>query len=79
MSGSEGTYQKIRRFLEHDLWEVEVAGQGRLRRFLVHQGQIVVLVVRDFIADSCMLKASALTFTTLPSIVPRFPANRADR
>jgi membrane protein len=40
------------------------------RRALINQGQILALVVRGFIADGCMLRASALTFTTLLSLVP---------
>jgi len=40
------------------------------RRAVINQGQILALVVRGFIADGCMLRASALTFTTLLSLVP---------
>jgi membrane protein len=40
------------------------------RRFLLSQGQVLTLVVRGFFADGCMLRASALTFTTLLSLVP---------
>jgi membrane protein len=40
------------------------------RRALINQGQILALVVRGFISDGCMLRASALTFTTLLSLVP---------
>lgn len=59
-----------RQFFEHDLWEIEAADQRWWRRFILNQGQILTLVVRGFIADGCMLRASALTFTTLLSLVP---------
>ncbi len=59
-----------RNFLEHELWEMDAADQRWWRRFLLNQGQILALVVRGFISDGCMLRASALTFTTLLSLVP---------
>ncbi len=61
---------RSRTFLEHDLWEMDAADRRWWRRFLLNQGQILTLVVRGFIADGCMLRASALTFTTLLSLVP---------
>lgn len=61
---------RIRHFLEHDLWEMDAVDRRWWRRFLLNQGQILILVVRGFVADGCMLRASALTFTTLLSLVP---------
>ncbi len=61
---------RSRSFLEHDLWEMDTSDRRWWRRFLLNQGQILTLVVRGFLADSCMLRASALTFTTLLSLVP---------
>jgi len=61
---------RSRHFFEHDLWEMSAADRGWWRRFLLNQGQILALVVRGFFADGCMLRASALTFTTLLSLVP---------
>lgn len=63
-------FDRSRHFLEHDLWELDAADLRWWRRFLLNQGQILTLVVRGFIADGCMLRASALTFTTLLSLVP---------
>jgi membrane protein len=61
---------RSRIFLERDLWALDAADQRWWRRFLLNQGQILILVVRGFFADGCMLRASALTFTTLLSLVP---------
>jgi len=61
---------RSRNFLEHELWEMDAADKPWWQKFLVNQGQILALVVRGFIADGCMLRASALTFTTLLSLVP---------
>jgi membrane protein len=49
---------------------MDAANQRWWRRFLLNQGQILALVVRGFVSDGCMLRASALTFTTLLSLVP---------
>ncbi len=61
---------RIRIFLDRDLWEMDAADQRWWRRFLLNQGQILTLVVRGFFVDGCMIRASALTFTTLLSLVP---------
>ncbi len=70
MNTSHSPLKRLQLFLEHDLWEMELLDKKWWHRFILHQGQIWVLVVKDFIADRCLLKASALTFTTLLSIVP---------
>jgi membrane protein len=57
-------------FLSRGIWEIDVHELTRWRLFLLRQAQIVSLVVRDFFADHCMLRASALTYSTLLSIVP---------
>jgi membrane protein len=61
---------RARAFLEQDLWEADLARQGFWRKFFWQQAQLWTVVLRDFFADRCMLRASALTFTTLLSIVP---------
>ncbi len=62
--------ERVSHFLESGLWEIDTADRRWWRRFLLNQGQILTLVVRGFLADGCMLRASALTFTTLLSLVP---------
>ena len=61
---------RSRNFMQRGLWEMDAADQRWWRRFLLNQGQILTLVVRGFFADGCMIRASALTFTTLLSLVP---------
>lgn len=61
---------RSRHFLQHGLWELDAADKRWWRRFLLNQGQILALVVRGFFADGCMLRASALTFASLLSLVP---------
>lgn len=72
MAGFKETFRRIQVFLRQGIWEVESSRQSRFRRILLGQGQIMLLVYREFIADGCMLRASALTYTTMLSIVPLF-------
>ncbi len=70
MSSLRTVIDRARIFLDRDLWEMDAADQRWWRRFLLNQGQILTLVVRGFFVDGCMIRASALTFTTLLSLVP---------
>jgi membrane protein len=63
---------KIRNWFAFSLWQVEEEGLGRIRRFFLRQLQVLVLVYREFLADRCILQASALTYFTLLAIVPLF-------
>ncbi len=70
MSSLRTIFDRSRHFLKHELWELDAAEMRWWRRFLLNQGQILTLVVRGFFNDGCMLRASALTYTTLLSLVP---------
>ncbi|MEN8687801.1 MAG: YhjD/YihY/BrkB family envelope integrity protein [Desulfuromonadales bacterium] len=70
MSTLQSIVERSRRFFEHDLWEIDAEDRRWWQGFLLNQGQILALVVRGFFADGCMLRASALTFTTLLSLIP---------
>jgi len=63
-------WDKLRIFLRHDLWHLDAHKLTRRRFFLMRQLQIAAIVVRGFFSDGCMLRASALTYATLLSIVP---------
>ncbi|MGE4544945.1 MAG: YihY/virulence factor BrkB family protein [Pedobacter sp.] len=63
-------WDKLRNFLLHDLWHLDTHELTRRRLFLMRQLQVVAIVVRGFFSDGCMLRASALTYATLLSIVP---------
>lgn len=58
------------KFAATDLWRIRLKEQSRPRSFLIRSLRIVVLAVRGFDEDKCLLRASALTFFTLLSIVP---------
>lgn len=57
-------------FLSHGIWEIDAHELTRWRLLLLRQAQVVSLVARDFFSDHCLLRASALTYSTLLSIVP---------
>lgn len=63
-------FSKIIDFFTTDIWRIRVDELPRTKSFLLKQLRIVVLAVRGFDEDKCSLKASALTFYTLLSIVP---------
>ncbi len=64
------TIAKVREFLTRKLWRFDPRELSAVGRFLLRLGQVGSLVIRDFFKDRCMLQASALTYTTLLSIVP---------
>ncbi|MFZ3209345.1 MAG: YihY/virulence factor BrkB family protein [Geobacteraceae bacterium] len=54
------------------IWELEPGAYRGLRRTALRYLQITTLVLKKFLEDRCLLHASALTFSTLLSIVPFF-------
>jgi membrane protein len=63
---------RLSRFFSTTLWELEPDAYGGIKRYAVKYLQILALVIKDFWDDQCMLRASALTFSTILSIVPFF-------
>ncbi len=61
--------KRIERFLTVDLWR-EVPTVSRVRAALLHIGRVSMLAGRDFVADKCAMRATALSYVTLLSIVP---------
>lgn len=61
---------RLGEFLTAGLWQVSLAELPPWRRFLTRQLQLWVLVGREFNANSCLLHAAALAFTSLLAVVP---------
>jgi membrane protein len=59
-----------RQFLQDGIWRVRIKDLNRPRRFLIKTTRIVIIALREFAEDKCSLRASALTFYSLLSIVP---------
>ena len=56
--------------MTHLLWEQNPEELGRLPCILLRQVQAVAFVIRDFMQNQCLMRASALTYYTMLSLVP---------
>ncbi|MBS0011086.1 MAG: YihY/virulence factor BrkB family protein [Bacteroidales bacterium] len=61
--------QKIK-YVTEDIWSVPLGELPRRKSFLVREIRILVLAFKGFREDKVQLRASALTFNTLLSIIP---------
>src|SRR5262245_64943632 len=57
-------------FLKADIWRLRADKLKPQKAFWITQLRIFLLAIRRFDADKCELRASALTFYSLLSIVP---------
>jgi len=62
--------KKIITFLTTDVWRIRLSDLSRSKSFLIKQLRVILLSLRGFDEDKCQLRASALTFYSLLSIVP---------
>ncbi len=62
--------KKIKDFLDTEIWRIRADKLSRPKSFFLRQLRIIVLAWRGFDEDKCKLRASALTFYSLLSIVP---------
>ena len=70
MANLEETIQKFIDFLKTDIWRIRMASLGGLKSFAVKIVRIILLSIRGFYEDKLPLRASALTFYSLLSLVP---------
>ena len=61
---------KIINFIQHDIWRMRLRDLSRRKSFLIKQLRIILRALRGFDEDKCQLRASALTFYSLLSVVP---------
>jgi membrane protein len=61
---------KIKEFLEKGIWKIRLKGKPAGKIFFIKQLRIILIAVRGFTEDKVQLRASALTFYTLLSVVP---------
>ena len=57
-------------FIRTDIWRIQLRKTSRKKSFLVKNLRIILLSLRRFNEDKCQLRASALTFYSILSIVP---------
>jgi membrane protein len=61
---------KIIAYLNTDMWRIRLGDLPLKKSFFIKQIRIFVLTIREFKADKCLLRASALTFYSILSIGP---------
>jgi membrane protein len=61
---------RLRDFLRTGVWRIRADELPPRRSFLLRQLRIILLALREFAEDRCQLRASALTFYSLLSVVP---------
>lgn len=62
--------QRVLKFFRYDLWELEFAEINKVKKSIIYLLKGVYVVFNGFVKDQCLLRASALTYTTTLSIVP---------
>ncbi|NUM55610.1 MAG: YihY family inner membrane protein [Candidatus Hydrogenedentes bacterium] len=59
-----------RRFVTHDVWYIGRPGEGVPHGFVIKQVRVLILLVRNLLQGAFLMRAAALTFTSLLSVVP---------
>ncbi|MBN1870679.1 MAG: YihY/virulence factor BrkB family protein [Candidatus Omnitrophica bacterium] len=70
MKNPESPVSKCINFLQTDIWRIRASTLSGQKSFWIRQLRIFLLAARGFAEDKCQLRASALTFFSLLSIVP---------
>lgn len=70
MQNLEAFISKAIVYLRVGIWRLQVDQFPRHKAFYIRQARILLLTITKFIKDNCALKASALTYYTMLSIVP---------
>lgn len=63
-------FTKLFQFLRYDIWRIPLKQTTALRSFFIKVLRMVLTAIRRFVDDKCALRASALTYYSLFSIVP---------
>ncbi len=61
---------KTGQFLKTDIWRIRSSKLSGQKSFWIRQLRIILLAIRGFGEDKCQLRASALTYYSLMSVVP---------
>lgn len=67
---SKQKIKHIGQFVSEGIWDIEISSLSRLKRFGINIIRVVHLVFTGFRENECPLHASALTYSSLVSIVP---------
>lgn len=61
---------KIKSFIKHEVWRISLKNETTIRAYIIRALQIILIAFRGYNEDKVQLRASALTFYSLLSIVP---------
>lgn len=61
---------KGRKYINHDIWQIRIEKEPKIKKALIQTLKIFLLAFKGFQDDRVKLRASALTFFSLLSIVP---------
>ncbi len=61
---------RIVHFIRSGVWEIQLKGLPAVQRILVRYLRVILLAISGFYRDGCALRASALTYYSLLSVVP---------
>jgi membrane protein len=62
--------KKIRVFFKEEIWSHDLSTKSARRSFVIRQIRIYILAIKGFFEDKANIKAAALTYFTMLSIVP---------
>ena len=68
--GRISLFKRIQNFIVHDVWSVNLDDYPPIRSRMIRYLRILLLAYRGFVEDRVLLRASALTYFSLMSIVP---------
>lgn len=70
ISRVSASLERGEQFLRHDIWYIGKPGEAVPSGFIVRQMRVGILLFRGIVEETLLLRASALTFTTLLFLVP---------
>jgi membrane protein len=70
LSGVKTKITGIKNFIKTDIWNLNLGDLPKSKALLIKNLRIILLSIRGFTKDKCQVRASALTFYSLLSIVP---------
>lgn len=62
--------EQIKTYINTDVWNIRTKELNRWQALSVNTIRVILLSIRDFNKDQCVIRASALTYYTLLTIVP---------
>ena len=64
--------KKVRTFFKEEIWSHDLTSKSRRKTFLIKQSRIYILAFKGFFEDRAAVRAAALTYFTMLSLVPIF-------